>query len=126
MASTIVPINNFLGTFTSPAVSVPDTASQGSIAVSGAAVSDPSLRVSIAIDFSPDGGITWASTSPGPTMNPFPVIATFAGGTTDRRGNAVTSFGVAANFPPGANRMLRGTFIVDGVALTGQATLAET
>lgn len=120
---TSIPINNFLGTFTSPAVAIPDGAVRGEITVSGAAIADPNLRMSIALDFSPDGGATWSSTSPGRNMDPFPTIATFSGGSIDKHGNPITLFDVSNAFPPGTNRMIRGTFIVDGVALTGTGAI---
>ena len=90
-------------------------------------IANAAFRVSIAIDFSPDGGVTWASTSPGAAMGGFPTIGTFAGNPPpDKHGNAETFFGVANNLPPGTNRKARGTLIVDGVALTGSISIILT
>jgi hypothetical protein len=121
-----IPINNFLGTATTPASSIPDNSTDGAITMDGSTMTDPTLKLSITLDFSPDGGLTWASTSPGPLMNPFPVIATYEGGTLDKHGNPATTYGPMVAFPQGTNRKIRGIFTVDGVPLTTTATISLT
>lgn len=117
-----VPLSNRTGVLQSPAAAVPDTSTSGSIVITGASVSDPTVRLSTLIDFSPDGGVTWASTSPGPQMAQFPAVATYAGGSILKNGPQ-TQFDIAENFPPGTNRKVRGTFTFDGNPFTGQAVL---
>lgn len=118
-------INNFQGTRTTAAVPISDAAVSGSITITSTDLTNTLVAISISIDFSPDGGVTWAATSPGPQMNPFPVIATFNGGATDKHGTPQTTFGLAAPFPAGTNRQVRGTFIVDGAPITGTLTATE-
>lgn len=115
-------LTNATGAKQTGVINVPNNATEGQIVMDGASMTDPSLHVSIAIDFSPDGGTTWASTSPGPTMNPFPVIATFDGGATNRDGSPLATYGLSAHFPAGTNRRVRGNIIIDGPPLTTTIT----
>lgn len=118
-----VPLNNRTGSITTPSANIPDAVSRGEIVITGASVNDTTVRLSASIDFSNDGGVTWASTSPGPDKNPFPVIVTCEGGPTTPKGQPLTQFDISAPFPPGTNRKVRGTFIFDGNPFTGSAAI---
>lgn len=120
------PLVNRTGALTTAAAAIPDASTAGSIVITGPSVNDTTVRISATIDFSPDGGVTWASTSPGPTMNPFPVIATFAGSATTPRGQPLTQFDLTAPFPVGTNRKVRGTFQFDGNPFNGSAAISLT
>jgi hypothetical protein len=55
------PINNFLGTFNIPSTAIPDNVSKVTLLLDGSTMLDPALHVALNLDFSPDGGVTWAS-----------------------------------------------------------------
>lgn len=74
-----IAISNFEGTRNIPARSIPQSLNTLKFAFDGTNMTDPALHVELTVDFSPDG-VTWASTSPGPTMNPFPVVGALDGG----------------------------------------------
>jgi hypothetical protein len=119
-----VVLNNRSGAITTPAVSIPDTAISGEIVLTGPSVTDPTVRLSIMLDFSPDGGVTWASTSPGPAMVPFPGVMTEEGGPLTAKGQPRTQIDIASPpFPAGTNRKVRGTFIFDGNPFNGSAAI---
>lgn len=124
--TTTVPIVNQTGVVSTPAVNIPNAATGGSIVITGPSVTDPTVRISITFDFSPDGGATWATTSPGPATNPYPLIGTAVGGPTDPRGRPLTQFNITAAFPPGTNRQVRAILVFDGNPFNGQAALSWT
>ena len=126
MATTFqFPVNNFgPGSQTFPARSVPDTASQVTLALDRSTMTDPALDVVLTIDFSPDGGVTWASTSPGPQMGGFPAGAEIVGGAVlNKDGSVATTSSRTFPFPPGTNRQVRGSVVVSGAPLATIATL---
>ena len=72
---------------------------------------DAALRVSCSLDFSLDGGVTWASTSPSAATNPFPVaIETTGGVITDKNGTVLTKTTVSSPLPSPSSltRQIRG------------------
>lgn len=116
-----VPFNNFTGSVQSPAESVPDAATSWALELDATTTSmlNAALRLSIQMDFSPDGGVTWASTSPGPTMPPFPVTATYSAPFANpKTGLPVATVGPTGPFPSGTSRQVRGNLIVDGGSIT--------
>lgn len=117
------PVVNFQGTRQTNAVNIPNNISEVQLVLDGAQMTDPNLRVSLTLDFSPDGGVTWASTSPGPAMNPFPAVATFSGGAKDRQGNPIASYPLGGVFPAGTNRRARAILVVDGAPLNTTITV---
>jgi hypothetical protein len=124
-----LPINNFAGTDTIPATAIPDTAVSGSIALDATTPSmqTPGSAISIQIDFSPDGGATWATTSGGgPAYGAFPQTATYATPAVNPKTGlpAATMGPNSPPFPPGTNRKVRGTFIVDGNPITTTAVVS--
>lgn len=90
---------------------------------------DSALTITLSLDLSLDGGVTWASTSPGIATNPFPVACEAVGGTLlDKNGQVSTQTILrVANIPqPGsATRQIRGTlsnsraFTTSGTLVTG-------
>lgn len=127
MATTVFtfPISNFgPGSQTLPSKAVPDADSQVTLALDRSTMTDPALVVDLTIDFSPDGGVTWASTSPGPEMGGFPAGAEILGGTFfNKDGSVATTSSRIFPFPAGTNRMVRGNVVVSGAPLTTTATL---
>lgn len=120
----IVQLVNRTGVLQTAAANIPNNAVGGSIIITGPSVADATVRLSSLLDFSPDGGATWASTSPSPATDPYPRVATYSGGSTNRDGSAQTQFDIAGSFPPGTNRKIRGTFTFDGNPFNGQADIS--
>lgn len=119
-----IPISNFIGTRSIPARSIPDAIQTLNLSLDGTNMTDPALQVALTVDFSPDGGATWASTSPGPAVNPFPVVVTFQGGATDKHGVPLsTYFWESPPIPQGSARELQATLVVSGAHLTTTATI---
>lgn len=103
-----VPINNFLGTQTSPPVSVPAGATFVTAEFDGATMTDPAQHVVLAIDFAPDG-VTWREIT----------RSSFQSGGHNRQGQPLASYPVSADVPAeGSNRKLRATLTVSDVPLT--------
>lgn len=81
-APVATPIVSFVGTMTLGPVAVDPTTDTVTCALDaanlrGAGAAGQDLQ--IIIDYSPDGGLTWASDQPGPTMNPYPGVAALVG-----------------------------------------------
>lgn len=122
-----IPINNVSGTRSIPARNLPQSFDTLRFTLDGSTITDPAMHAALTIDFSPDGGVTWASEHPGPTMNPYPVVWEFAGGMTDRQGNLIVDlFYETPPIPDGATRQVRGSLVVTGAPLTTTATITAT
>jgi len=119
----VFPINNFLGTQNIPVFAIPDGSVGISLNLDGSTMLDPVCKIVLTLDFSPDGGVTWSTISPGPATNPFPVVAEITCGVKNRQGNPLPVYNVSALFPPGTNRSIRGSVVVTGAPLTTTATL---
>jgi len=118
----VFPINNFIGTQVIPVFAIPDDSVGISLNLDGSTMLDPACKIVLTLDFSPDG-VTWSTTSPGPTTNPFPVVAEITCGAKNRQGNPLPVYNVSAMFPAGTGRSIRGSVVVTGAPLTTIATL---
>jgi hypothetical protein len=79
----ILPAGTYpIGTRTLGPVNIPQGLSYAELQLDGTAMTDPALAVDAVIDFSLDGGVTWATTMSDPP-NPFPLRGTMAGNTID-------------------------------------------
>lgn len=99
------------------------------LALDGAAMTDPALRVRLDVDLSLDGGATWAADAPGPTFNPFPLFMTLSGGATDRAGNPLPTYFLSSTqipAPASSTRRIRATVTIAGAPLTTAGTLTLT
>jgi len=96
------------------------------LALDGSQMTDPTLTITVSADLSLDGGATWASTNPGPATNPFPITAGIQGGAQNKDGTPLTTYYIQQIGIPGvanAQRMIRATVVVSGIALVTQGTL---
>jgi hypothetical protein len=94
------------------------------LVLDGAAMTDPALQVTLVIDLSLDGGVTW--NSPHPDVDPFPIGATFVGGATNEHGGGPLDFyrrGVDFPQPTNAARQIKATITIAGTPLTTKGTL---
>jgi|SRR6185436_6960143 len=55
------------------------------LVLDGTTMTDPALRLTVTLDLSLDGGVTWASDVRSHATDPFPVTATMSGGMIDGR-----------------------------------------
>jgi hypothetical protein len=103
-----IPINNFQGSQTSPAVNVPAGATGVAIDFDGATMLDPAVHVDTVIEFAPDG-VTFRTIGG----------ANFQCGGHTRQGDPLPSYPVNCDIPTeGGTRKLRGTLTVTGGSLT--------
>lgn len=113
---TSFPINNFIGSQTSPAVSVPVGAERVIIMFDGSTMLDPVVSVDTMIEFAPDG-VTWRPIGG----------ADFQCGGHTRAGDPVPFYPTSTDIPlDGANRKLRGTLTVAGGRLTTVLSIVTT
>lgn len=120
-----ITVTNFSGSHTTAARNLPNHVSQLSLTVDASQMTDPQLRISVALDFSPDGGVTWASETAIPG-SAFPFVDEYVGGAVDRNGQLVTSIvSMVPPFPDGTNRQTRGSLVNNsGVPLNATFTFA--
>jgi hypothetical protein len=105
-----------------PAV-LPSTLRSFMVEIAGAAMLNPAMSVIMTLDFSLDG-VTWASESPGPSTNPFPITVKFVGGALDRFGNPVNpSFRSILPSPGLSGRQIRGSLNISGASMTTVITI---
>lgn len=113
------------GTYNLGPASIPAGLSGVTLSLDGTNMTNPALQVSISLDLSLDGGLTWASTNPSSATNPFPVAMTLAGGAKDKSGNPLAAYTLTCPIPGSGmtGRQIRATIIVSGQSLVTQGTL---
>jgi len=116
-----------VGSRTLGPAAIPTGVTSASLALDGTAMTNAALSLSLTLDLSLDGGVTWASTSPSQATDPFPVnVPDMRGGQLDRTGAAratyyISVWGIPA--PTNPNRQVRAQVTISGVSLTTKGTL---
>ena len=116
-----------IGSRTLGPVTIPTGVSSASLALSGTSMTNAALSLSLTLDLSLDGGVTWASTAPSHATDPFPVkVADMRGGQLDRSGAARATYYISVwgiPDPNNVNRQVRALVTISGTSLTTQGTL---
>lgn len=100
-----------------------------SLQLDATAMTDPALIIDMTLDFSPDGGVHWASVAPGFSTDPFPITVKMIGGMRDKNGNPLTIYHVTVSNIPSqelTTRQMRAFVTISGVPLTTQGSLVLT
>lgn len=125
-AITVLPNGTYaIGTRNLGPASVPQNLTLAKLALDGASMTNPALHVELTLDFSLDGGTTWASTTPSRATDPYPLGITLDGGALDKSGNPRAEYFVNAPLPDptNPNRRIRGVVTIAGTPLTTTGTL---
>ena len=130
MSSTIVlPQGTYpIGTRTLGPATVPLGATSVQLQLDGTSMTDQAMAMSMTLDLSLDAGVTWASDSPSPATNPFPVSCTLNGGAKNRAGGPLATYLIGTQIPAPSNtqRRIRAVIVISGAPLTTQGTLVLT
>lgn len=127
--SIVIPQGTYpIGTFNFGPAPIPSSVSRAEIDLDGTNMTDPALHITLQLDLSVDGGVTWSTVSPGPSMVPFPITATMVGGALNRTGQPLSIYSLSANVPGVGStaRQVRGSVVISGAPLTTQGTLIIT
>lgn len=115
-----------VGSIMTEPVAVPTGAMEVNFRLDRAQYLNPAVTADIFADLSLDGGLTWASTNPGPATGSFPIGAGTVGGVvSDKRGLFVrfSSLGTSMPQPTNPDRRIRIIVAIAGGPLTTMGTL---
>jgi hypothetical protein len=129
--TTLLPAGTYpIGTYAFGPIAVPVGAVKAELRLDGSQMTDPALLIDLRLDFSIDGGATWATDGLKPELQPYPVRIVQPGGqmtrTTPPTPWPVYGFMAELPSPALATRRMRGSVVISGAPITTVGTLIIT